>query len=254
MTRAILLAVPIVFWMSGVAVAQWSVAAFTGNASTARGDLRVTSSGDDTAVTLQAVSYDDESFQSPIYYGGRVTRFFRAVPCLGLEGEFVHLKTITRPDAVVQADGRLAGQTVTGPRPLGTVLPRFELSHGLNLILANVVVRFPTRKADAPGGGPRLAMTGRGGVGPTVPHVEARFQNQDEDGYHVGRAAWHAAIGIEVRLWGRLHAVSEVKWTTTRQRLQAAGAGIDGRFRTRHLIAGLSWDLQPTVRSSSIHP
>ncbi len=247
MIRALILAVVLLAGFAERAAGQWSLAAFGGNVSTAKEDLRVTSAGDDVAVTVRDVPYDDQSSRSPVYYGGRLTRFFESVPWLGLEAEFIHLKVITAPQTEVAVDGRLAGQSLPPSVPLGTVLPRFELSHGLNLLLGNVVVRLPLGPRRQMSPTPRVGLTLRGGAGPTVPHVEVTFRERDEDGYRLGRIAWHAAAGIEMRLWRRLHAVSEVKWTTSRQHLQAAGAQIDGTFRSRHIVAGLSWSLSPAA-------
>jgi hypothetical protein len=132
---------------------------------------------------------------------------------------------------------------VSGDRTLGTVLPRFEVSHGLNFLLVNAVVRFDIRQITngTPG---RVVIIGRAGAGPTIPHVEATtFDGRVEDGYQLGRIGWQGAGGVQVKLVGRLGAVAEAKITYTRGKLDVAGAEIASSFRTRHIVAGLAWQL-----------
>jgi hypothetical protein len=226
------------------AEAQWSVGAYLGDAALARGELRVESPRDDTALRLTGQSYDDESFTSPVYYGVRLTRFFRSLPWLGLEGEFIHQKVLTSPDAIVRAQGQLAGTAIDRDLPFGEVLPRFELSHGLNLMTGNVVFRLRRGHVSDADQRHRWALTARGGFGPTLTHVEARVGTEATDAYQLAGPAWQAAAGGEVRLWSRLGVMGEVKWTTTHQNLQVGSAEVSGPFRARHLVAGVSLDLE----------
>lgn len=222
----------IVLGAAAPASAQWTVDAFLGDAWNARGDLRL--SGVDTDVTLRGLEYDDRSFDFPLYYGVRAGRSLRgSLSWLGLEVEFVHLKTISRSAQVVEASGQVSGRPIAGPVRVGDVLPRFELSHGLNFVFANVVVR---RAFDGPR---RVALSLRGGLGPTVPHVEATFLGRDEDAYQWSTVGWQAAGGAEVAIWGPVHVLSEVKWTGTRQDVGIGEARAEGPFRAAHLVFGI---------------
>lgn len=221
------------------ASAQWRVAAFAGHASTAPADVTVTALARDTAVVLADVPFAGDSSRSPIYYGWRVSRAFGRVPWLAIEGEFIHAKTITHPGDVVHVRGRLDGAPVDAERPVGTVLPRFALSHGLNFLLANAVARVDVGGTSAAPA--RLALTARAGVGPTLPHVEATFAEAREDAYHTGRAGWQVAGGVEARVTAHLWAIAELKWTATRQAVGVGDATIAAAMRTRHAVAGLGW-------------
>jgi hypothetical protein len=110
--------------------AQWHVTAFLGDAETSPGRLDVRSASSDASVVVEPVGLRDESFDSPWYYGARLTRRFERAPRLGLEVEFIHAKAIADPSQLVRVHGRLDGRELDGQQPLGAILPRFELSHG----------------------------------------------------------------------------------------------------------------------------
>lgn len=221
------------------AAAQWQVTAFLGDAATSVTAVTVTDPTRDTAVTLERVRFDDASFEPPLYYGGRLTRFFTDVPWLGVETEFIHAKAISRPTSTTRLRGRLEGVAVDADRPLNTVVQRLALSHGLNFLLANAVLRV------RPGGGDprqaRVLLTGRVGVGPTLPHLEADVNDARVDEYRRGRLAWQAAAGAEWRIADRLLLVGELKWTRTRQRLEVGSSELETTLGTRHAVGGLAW-------------
>jgi hypothetical protein len=219
------------------ASAQWSISAFLGDAATSPTRLEVKSNKDD-AVVIDRVHLADASSKSPWYYGWRMARQLERMPWLGFEAEFIHAKTIADAAQLVDVHGRVNGTAVDGEVPMRVVLPRFELSHGLNFLLGNAVVRWPTKSASS---GPRLTMVGRFGVGPTIPHVESTFQGQTEDGYQWARLAIGGGIGAEVRIGPQLFAVGDLKYTTTREHVHVGSAEIAGRFTTRHVMAGLMW-------------
>ena len=222
------------------AAAEWTVSAFLGHAWNQPGKLHMVSLLDNTDLTIHAVDYEDQSFRLPIYYGARLTRFITRVPWLGVEGEFIHLKAISKPQQVVDAGGRFGGRSVTGSARLGEFLPHFELSHGLNFVLANAVVRVPLMSRTASRSSRRLALMVRGGLGPTIPHVEGQSLGRGENGYQLSGLGWQAAMGVDVRIMDWLSAVSEVKWTGSHQRVTLGETDIEGPFRARHVIVGLA--------------
>jgi hypothetical protein len=219
------------------ASAQWSVSAFLGDAATSPSRLEVRSNAGDAAV-IERVQLDDESSKSPWYYGWRIARRLERLPWLGFEAEFIHAKTIADTAQLVRVHGRVNGTAVDGQLPMSVVLPRFQLSHGLNFLLGNAVIRWPSGSARSE---PRLTVVGRFGVGPTIPHVESTFQGQTEDAYQLARLAIGGGIGAEVRVMTHLFAVGDLKYTTTQERVHVGSAEIAGRFTTRHVMAGLMW-------------
>lgn len=218
------------------ASAQWYAAGFLGNAATSSVRLEVSSSR--SALTIEPVELRDESSASPWYYGARVTKRLARARWLGVEGEFIHAKVISDPRQSVQVRGRRDGLTLDAEQPLGSVLPRFELSHGLNFILANVALFCPIGRSTPD---PTVVLVGRFGAGPTVPHVEATFDGRDEDGYQLGRLALGGTVGAQIRLFPHVAAVAEFKVTRTTQRVNVGDGHLEGTFVTRHALAGIVW-------------
>jgi hypothetical protein len=232
---------------TGTALAQWQVTASLGKAATSPSGLSIQSAAD-SALTVDRVHLRDESFDTPWYYGARLTRRLDRVPWLGLEIEFVHAKAIADASQVVRIRGRLDGTDVDESQPLGAILPRFELSHGLNFVLGNAVMFWPVGRT---GQDPLLLVVGRFGAGPTVPHVEVTFRGHAEDAYQFGAPAIAGAVGGQIRISTHLAAVVEFKLTRTRQQLDVGSADIEGVFTTRHVLAGLVWQTTRAVARSS---
>ena len=218
------------------ASAQWYVTAFLGDAATSSTRLEILSQQSDTSLAVDPVRLADESFASPVYYGARLTRGLGRPSWLGLEVEFIHSKAIADTAQLVRAQGRLDGRPVDADQRLDAILPRFELSHGLNFLLGNVVFDWPLSwRSEA-----LVAIVGRLGTGLTIPHVESTFRGHDEDDYQLGGMAFAAAIGAQIRLSKRLSAVVDVKVTRTRQHVEV-GTADEGTFTTRHVVAGVAW-------------
>ena len=220
------------------ASAQWSITGFFGNASTAPADLTIRSKDTDTELDLGPVSFADESSRSPWYYGWRVTRGFEQCPWLGIEAEFIHAKAISDPNEVVRVRGRISGQPIDLSQALGSTLPRFELSHGLNVLMGNAVLHWPIVRRN---GQPLVEIVGRAGAGPGIPHVEATFMGHSTDRYELGGWAIAGSVGADIRLSSRLSAVVDLAWTRAMLRLDLVTADLNGDFTTRHIIGGVTW-------------
>ena len=224
--------------LASPASAQWSAAVFLGNAATS--PVRLTIASPDASLVIEPVELRDESSSSPWYYGGRVTRTFARARWLGVEAEFIHAKAISDASQLVRVEGRLHDVAIDGQRPLGSVLPRFELSHGLNFVLANIAVFWPLHSARPD---PPIVLVARFGAGPTVPHVEAVFDGQSEHIYQLGGAAVGGTVGAQIRLLSRVAAVIEFKATRTAQHVDVGTARLEGLFATRHAIVGVAWSI-----------
>ena len=150
--------------------AGWVVAAYLGGASTRPTTLTISQPALGTRLDFDGVRLAGRSFDPPLYYGLRGGYFFRRMPSLGVEAEFIHLKVFSDPAQRVEAAGQLRGQTVGGEIPLGSVVRQYSISHGANLLLFNAVGRRRLgRGPDSPDG--RLILAARAGLGPTIPHT-----------------------------------------------------------------------------------
>jgi opacity protein-like surface antigen len=218
--------------------AEWSLGAYVGAAHTISTDVPLTQPERDTEVTFAAVTFRGDSFTPPLYYGFRAGRFFGSRPWLGIEAEFIHLKLYARTGETVTASGQLHGVPLDGALRLDTVVQHLSISHGLNLLLANVVARVPLA-----GNGYRgTVATVRAGVGPTIPHAESRVLGvAAPERYELGAAGLQLAAGVEQRVAGRVWLLAEYKFTRSDQTVAVAEGQAEVLARSHHVVVGLGW-------------
>jgi hypothetical protein len=193
-----------------------------------------------TNIEFDGVRYDGQSFDPPLYYGYRVGYFIPRISLLGVEAEFIHLKVFSDPQQRVQATGTHRGEFINHELPLGEIVQGYSISHGVNLLLFNLVGRYRVRRdSNHPAG--RFIFVGRFGIGPTIPHTESSIDGQQQQQYEVGRVAWQLAGGAEIHLWRGLYALGEYKFTRTRQRGKIFAGEAESLLRSHHGIFGLSY-------------
>jgi len=202
--------------------AEWHAAAYLGAAHTQNSDVRIRQPAIGTDLLFRDVSYRGESFESPQYYGARAGYFFGER--FGVEAEFIHLKVFANLERPVQTNGSFNATAISGSFPMSVFVQRFSVSHGMNMLLVNLVVRkqFLRGSGDRLG---RLHVTGRAGVGGTIPHPETEIGGMRDEHYQWGRAAIHLAAGY--------------KFTHTDQRFRIAAGNADALFRSHHGVFGL---------------
>jgi lipid A oxidase len=209
--------------------AQWASSAYIGKAYTADTVIHVTSPPT-TDVTFNNVGFDDRSFESPLYYGLRLGCLVKGRA--GFEGEFIHMKAFARVNEPVTTSGtRPVSGNATGTVAPAVVLTQYSVSHGLNLLLGNAVLRHEVAE--------RLSITVRVGLGVAIPHAEIRAFGTALDEYQLHGAAIQFAGGGEFELTRRLFWFAEYKFTTTRQHFEIGSATIENTFATNHLVSGL---------------
>jgi len=124
---------------------------------------------------------------------------------------------------------------------VNSVIQRFNITHGVNLLLANFVGRRAFR---GQGRSARFLVSGRVGVGFIIPHPENEVLGiSNMEHYEVGAPAWQVGAGLEIRLWRRLYADSELKYTRTREQVDVAGGTAESLLKSTHLLAGIAWHL-----------
>jgi hypothetical protein len=204
------------------ASAQWYVGVYMGANTTAPADVTVKGNGYD--LTFPDVSFEAKSFTSPQYYGWRVGRFFDDARRVGVEVEFIHLKVIARPEE------------------LGPEVTRYQMTHGLNFLVLNLSHRIPLGRS-AYGEAP-FALITRAGGGVTLPHAETTILGESREQYEYAGLGAHAAVGLDVRLKGRLSLVTEYKLTYAKPTITTAHNGT-GRTTTlsHHVAVGFAFGL-----------
>ncbi len=211
--------------------AEWEAAAYVGAAHTLSSSLLLDQPALGNALRFRPVSYRGESFTPPLYYGYRAGWFPKRY--LGFETELIHLKVFAETGRTAFGSGTLEGRPVNGPARIDTVVSRFSISHGVNLLRGIVVSRRDLAR--------RLMLTARAGAGTSIPHVETTVLGQADEHYQIGSPAWQLAVGLEYRLWRGLHALGEYKFTHTREHVRLATGTAATLLETHHAVFGLAW-------------
>lgn len=182
---------------------EWQVSAYAGQAWHLKSDLEYQD------VEYGNVEWDDESFESPIYYGFRIT-YWR--DDWGLAIDFHHAKAYLDEERF---------------DPIGTL----GISHGYNVLTLNLTHRWLLG-----GVTPYVGV----GIGVVVAHVEADFGGESEDGYQIEAPAAHAMAGVEFDIVRPLAIFVEGKLAYGDLDLQVPGGTVETLLFTPQLVAGLS--------------
>lgn len=216
------------------------ITAYLGAAKTASTDLKISQPDLNTEITFEDVRLRSRSFESPQYYGLRAGYFFRRAPFIGAEAEFIHLKVYSDPEQRVQANGIRRGTPINREIRLGQIVQQYSISHGVNLLLFNLAVRRGFAGNETSGRS-RFILTGRSGIGLSVPHTESRIEGQAQEQYEIGRFSWQLAGSAEFRLIKGLYFLGEYKYTQTRQRGKIFSGTAESFLRTHQGVFGLSY-------------
>lgn len=210
-----LLVIGLVAGLPAPAAAQLYAGVYMGANTTVPADVTV--KGDGYDITFPDVSFEAKSLTSPQYYGWRLGRFFDEGRRFGMEVEFIHLKVIAKPE------------------DLGPEVTRYQMTHGLNFLVVNLTNRIPIGRSAY--GEPRMALVARGGVGVTLPHAETTVFGEPREQYEYAGLGAHAAVGLDIRLKGRLSLVSEYKLTYAKPTITTAHNGTGQTTALSHHVA-----------------
>jgi hypothetical protein len=218
-----------------VALGEWVVAAYLGGAHTAQSSLQFQVPDESTNLTLHPISYQDKPFAPAIYYGYRGGYFFSRH--FGFEGELTHLKVYAETDRVAQISGTLYGAPVNETALASSVVQEFNITHGVNVLTGNFVARKPLgAEASA-----RVVLEARFGAGVTVPHpINEVLGVPNAQAYQIGSPAIQVAGGVDFRLWRRLYAITEAKYTRTNETVNIAHGTATTLLNSVHVIGGLA--------------
>ena len=220
--------------------ADWMASAYFGHVWTRSSTVTLSLPERNTELEIAGVEYRAESLTSPQYYGYRVTWVPDGRRWIGIEAEVIHAKVYAEGDRPVHFTGTLDGAGIDTTAPLSSVVQRLAMSHGLNFIFANVVLRRELGSVDA-AGTPRFVLVARVGAGPTVAHAETTVENVNRDQYESGGLGAQVAGGFEATVWKRLAVLGEYKFTRATPQLELAGGTITVPSRSHHLVGGLAY-------------
>lgn len=215
--------------------AEWRVQAYLGGAKTLDSTLHLEQPAAGHDLELDPVAFGSESFELPLYYGIRAGGFLPHVPWLGFEVEFTHLKVIADTRRGARATGRVSGAAVDREATLGEFLQEFEISHGMNFLFVNAVVRWPEAAAR------RVHLLLRAAGGPTLPHGESSTGGQRLEQYELSGPGVQVAAGVEVTVRGGLHGLIEYKLARAHPTVTVIDGSADAVFWTHHGVFGLGY-------------
>jgi hypothetical protein len=220
--------------------ADWMLGGFLGHAWTRPSTVILILPGQQTQLELVDLHYRGESFESPPYYGLRISWIKRAQPWMAIEGEFVHAKVFAETDRLERVRGILGGAPIDAPFPLSALVQRLAMSHGLNFILGNFVVRRHVGSADSSGRHNVVAVL-RVGAGWTLPHAESTIGGIGSEQYESGGPGAQVGGGLEMSVWRGVYVVGEYKFTLTTPQVDVAGGEAKIPARSHHLLSGLGY-------------
>jgi lipid A oxidase len=225
----------LVLCLSARSAAQWTAGGYLGAAHTQNHALVIQQPSLNTDIRFNDVAYRGESFQPPLYYGVRGGYWLHRH--WGAELEFIHLKVFANADQPAVATGTLNGATINARVPINTIVQRFSISHGVNLLVANAVLHQELGRANDESR-TRAHVVLRLGVGATIPHAESTIQNAPDEHYQVGSPAIQLAASVEVRTWDRLYWMGEYKFTRARERVDVNSGTATTLLESHHLVTG----------------
>lgn len=216
--------------------AQWSFSTFTGSNHTRPSSLTIDRPDTGQSLEFVDVRYDAKPFKTAPYYGIRLTRFFSDRRRLGVEVELLHSKVYARTGDIVQVRGTIAGAPINAPFPMRTFVDRYNHTHGLNFLLANLVWR---QHLGDPGA--RFALLVRAGAGPVIPGRDVVMPGLNVQGYEFSGIGAQATAGVTTRINGPVSAMVEYKFTHARPEIDLTNGG-RGRMTavSHHIAIGLT--------------
>jgi len=182
---------------------------YAGKAWTA--DATVTLEEPGSRLEFGKVSWSDESFTSPIYYGIRATHWLGATTGWGVGLDFIHIKMFAGLEDSVAVSGTREGAGVSDTERLGDTFSTLSFSHGHNLLLATGFYRWVPAHGDS--WLSRLHPYVGLGLGVSIPHVEVDVAGSSTDEYQVSGPAFQGLAGLEIVVFSRLRGLLEYKLT-----------------------------------------
>ena len=219
------------------ATAEISLSAYTGTVFTENTDVRLTQPNG-TDLTFKNVSWDDESFETPIFWGLRLTWWLENSPEWGLALEFAHPKMLAKLGEEVDVTGTRAGTPVNTTEPLSNTFSHFEFTDGYNLLTFAALHRWGHESRKRYSFVPYLGA----GAGVAIPYVETTIAGVDTREYQVTGMAVQLMAGTEFFLTDPFSLFIEYKFNYSDMTADLADGGTLRLEPSTHLfIVGGQW-------------
>ena len=222
----------------GRARAELALGAYGGLGTTFDSDVALEQPGG-TDLTLSDVSWSDRSFESPIYYGLRLT--YWADSGWGGALDYTHAKIYADMDDTVDVGGNRAGTPVAGRERVGDTFDALSFSHGHNMLTLNLMYRWSSLGSE---GSllDRLRPYAGVGAGAAIPHVEVIANASRTDEYQVAGPAVQGLAGIDFAISERVSLFTEYKLSYAHIEADLTGGGtVSVEPITNHFALGVSF-------------
>ena len=233
-----LLTVGLVLALPWPARADWMLSAYLGDVWTRPSTTRIDRPSLRTSLELIDLHYRSESNKPRRYYGYRIGWIPRAHRWMAIEAEHVHAKVFAETADIRRVRGTLHGVPIDTSQRVSLIVEELSMSHGLNFIFGNFVIR---REFGSPhGAGRRAAAAVRVGAGPTVPHAESAVGGVVRQQYEYGGIGTQVGGGVEFAVWRAMHVLGEYKFTGTTARISIDDGEAVIPARSHHAVAGIA--------------
>ena len=234
----ILLMAGFVLGLPSPARADWMLSAYLGAARTQPSTARLDQPAQQTSLEFIDLHYRGESSRPRRYYGYRIAWIPRSRHWMAIEAEHVHAKVFAETEDIGRLRGTLHAVPIDTSQKVSLVVQELSMSHGLNFIFGNFVMRreFGARH----GAGRRATAAIRIGAGPTVPHAESTINGVSRQQYEYGGIGAQVGAGVEVAVWRGVHVLGEYKFTGTTARISVDDGEAVIPARSHHGVAGVA--------------
>ncbi len=213
---------------------------YGGKAWTSRTDVALRQGGG-TDLKFGDVAWDDASFESPVYWGARLTWWPDGAQARGwgVALDFTHTKAAADLGQRVHVSGTRGGAAVDAEEPLGNTFGELAFTHGLNLLTVNALYRWPPWRA---GEWSDVRPYAGAGLGIAWPHVEIATGGESTSRYSVTGAAYQGLAGLDFRIsrsWSMF-----VEYKLSRAEIDAdipGGGSVKLKPWTQHAVLGAAY-------------
>lgn len=215
--------------------------AYLGKSFTQDSDIHIRQPRSVSDYTFENVTFNDDSFSSPPYYGLRAGYFFESHSWLGLAVEFFHFKIDAEVSDVRPLRGTHTGSSVAGAVQVKSLVQQFEVSHGVNYLTLDALFRYPlmTSPEQFPHG--RLQLYTGVGLGPVIAYPETRIDNvRSGSGYEVAGLGVQGFVGVRFLIYKYLGVFGEYKFTHSALSVSVPSGTGHVQENTHHLVGGLT--------------
>lgn len=228
-------------WFSPRASAEPFFDLYTGKSFTRNGDVRIQQGAIGNDFTFRDVSFDDESFKTPPWYGLRAGYFFERYPWLGGAIELFHFKVLAETAESKPLQGTHNGAVVDTTARVDSIVQQFQISHGVNYLAFDVLVRHSLLQDPDRFPKGRVQLYGGVGVGPVIAHAENRIDNvRNDERYEVAGVGIQALVGVRALLFKYFGVFAEYKFTHSSLTVGVASGDAHLDENTHHLIGGIT--------------